>query len=146
MFITFLPVDHVPQGCCPLHHSFMQSPENLRMTMRMMKWYPHPSSSQQAKPVTAAGMWTVQWGAITSVPGGKLYLSASLEWASSSGARSEKRPRWTSLWRKICTNIYQDCCPTKNRSKSLSKTNHHSGLKDILHLWCLFIIEWCLQK
>lgn len=112
----------------------MQSPENLQMIMK----HPGPSSSQAVKPATKPGKWTVRWAAPTRGPGGKFCPSASLEWASSSGAFSGERQRSMSLWRKTSMDIYQDCCLMKNR-KSASKTNPHSGLKGTFSIWNVYL-------
>lgn len=113
----------------------MQSPENLQM----IKKHPSPSSSQPAKPATGPGEWTARWAAHTSGPGGRFCPSASLEWASSSGASSGERRRSTSLWRETSMNIYQDCCLMKNRRESVSKTNPHSGIKGTFSKCGMFI-------
>lgn len=112
----------------------MQSPENLQMMKR-----PSPSSSPAVKPATEHGKWTVRWAAPTRGPGGKFCPSASLEWASSSGASSGERRRSMTRWRKTSMNIYQDCCPMKNR-KLTSKTNPHSGLKRTFLTWNVYLL------
>lgn len=107
------------------------------MTMRK---HPNPSSSQSAKLVIEPGKWTVRWAALTSGPGGRFSPSASLEWASSPGAFSGERPRSTTRWRKTSTNIYQDCCPTKNRRMQASKTSLHSGLEVTFAVWNVYLL------